>query len=101
MEICGAISFLVVLLGQGPVISLLVQWLKRLPLIQSNPLAAVAVLNALAAVATNVVWCGVDLAQLLTQLAAGFAASVATYELGKTIGVVAKPNPVDPPFERE
>lgn len=104
MEFCGVVSFLVVLFGQGPVVAVLVQWLKRLPFIQENPLVTAAVLNALVAITTNVIWCGIDLGQLLSQLAAGFSMSVATYEVGKGLGVISKPPsvpPVETVFDRE
>lgn len=85
MELCGVVNFLAVLLGQGPIITLVVQSLKRVPVIAANPLVAVAVLNALAAVSVGFIWCGLDVSLIITQLIAGFGASVATYETAKTI----------------
>uniref|UniRef100_A0A7C3HC48 Uncharacterized protein n=1 Tax=Meiothermus ruber TaxID=277 RepID=A0A7C3HC48_MEIRU len=81
MDVCKMLGFAVWLLGQGPVISLIVQGLKRIPWVQSHPRETVAALNLAASLAAGVVYCGLDLQNLLLQVATGIAGSVATYEL--------------------
>lgn len=81
MEVCKMLSFAVWLLGQGPIISLIVQGLKSIPWVQSHPRETVAALNLAASLAAGVVYCGLDFQSLLLQVATGIAGSVATYEL--------------------
>lgn len=83
--VCGTISLLGVVFVQGPVITALVQILKRVEWVKNNPLRAAALLNALAALANGVVLCGVAPGDILSKLAAGFLASVGTYESAKAV----------------
>ncbi len=81
MDVCKVLGFAIWLLGQGPIISLVVQGLKRIPWVQSHPKQVVAGLNLVASLAAGVVYCGLDIQNLLLQVATGIAGSVATYEL--------------------
>jgi len=83
MDFCGVVNFLVIVLGQGPIVALLVQLLKRIPVVRDNPLRAAAILNAIAALATGFVWCGLNVSAILAQIVAGFGTSVAAYEVVK------------------
>ncbi|MCX7784566.1 MAG: hypothetical protein N2318_13105 [Meiothermus sp.] len=80
MDTCKVLGFAVWLLGQGPVVSFLVDALKRMAWVRQNPRRAVVILNALAALSTGLTLCGLGLENLLLQMAAGIAGSVATYE---------------------
>lgn len=80
MDACKVLGFAVWLLGQGPVVSFLVDALKRIAWVQQNPRRAVVILNAVAALTTGLTLCGLGLENLLLQIAAGIAGSAATYE---------------------
>lgn len=89
--VCGAISLLAIVFVQGPAITLAVQLLKRIKWVADNPLRTAALLNALAALASGVAVCGVQPGSLLSQLAAGFLASVGTYETAKALAQSVRP----------
>lgn len=93
MDVCKMLGFAVWLLGQGPIISLIVQGLKRIPWVQSHPRETVAALNLAASLAAGVVYCGLDFQNLLLQVATGIAGSVATYELLLKPATVALASP--------
>jgi hypothetical protein len=100
MDACKALGFAVWLLGQGPVVSLLVDALKRLAWVQQNPRKAVVILNAVAALTTGLTLCGLGLENLLLQIAAGIAGSVATYEfvtkpLAERLARPERPEPLE------
>lgn len=78
---CGYINPLLALLVQGPVVSAIVEFLKkRVPWVKESPQRTVALLNGLAAVLGGVIVCGQDVGQIITTFVAGFAGSVATHE---------------------
>lgn len=78
---CGYINPLLTLLVQGPIVSVIVEFLKnRVPWVKENPQRTVALLNGLAAIFGGVIVCGQDVGQVLAAFVAGFAGSVATHE---------------------
>lgn len=83
MDICLPVNVLVFLVGQGPLIAFVTQLLKRIPFVKERPLVVAAVLNLAVTLLTGATVCGHDVARILEQLAAGFAGSVASYEVAK------------------
>lgn len=94
MDICKILGFAVWLLGQGPIVSFLVQALKRIPWVAAHPKETVAALNVVATLVTGVAFCGLDFQNLILQLITGISSSVATYELiTKPVAKALAPKP--------
>lgn len=98
ISLCGVAGALFYVLAQGPIISAIVNALKKIEYVAKNPLVVVAALNLLVTLTTNVMVCGTDIGKLLEQLLAGFAGSVASYEVAKSLGIVQKPEDKDIPL---
>lgn len=81
---CQIFSAGVAVITQGPIVALIVQLLKsKVPFVRERPQAAAAILNALASVLAGVSLCGADLGSIFQAFLAGFAGSVASYEVAK------------------
>lgn len=78
---CGWINPIFLILGQGIIVSLIVDRLKRIPWVKQDPQRAAAVLNGIAAVLGGVVVCGADIGQLIGVWAGALATSIATHEV--------------------
>jgi hypothetical protein len=81
------VNLLLWLLGQGAVVSLVVDALKRNPFVANHPKLVAAILNALALAATELAGkqLSPDVANFIVNLAAAFAASVGFYQVTKDV----------------
>lgn len=77
---CGVLNPVLSLAVQGPVVSAVVQLLKRIPWVEKHPKVVAAFLNLLAVGLAGVAFCDVDLGNLFSAWLAGFAGSLTTYE---------------------
>lgn len=75
------------LLGQGAVVSLVVDALKRNPFVAAHPKLVAAILNALALAAAELAGkqLSPEVVSFIVNLAAAFAASVGFYQVNKDI----------------
>ena len=99
---CGILDPVLALLVQGPLVSVLVQALKRVPWVAAHAKLVAALLNLAAVALAGVVVCSADLGQVAAAWLAAFSGSVATYETAlKPLGGGGKgdngegPNPDD------
>lgn len=96
--VCKVVSWVVILLGQGPIISFLVSAMKKIPYVASHPKVVVAALNTIVALIAGVSVCGLNLEQIVLQVIAGFAGSALTYEyvtkpVAKALGTDGREQP--------